>query len=131
MPIRDHRDLIAWQLADELRRLIFELTETGPASRDPKFRGQIRDAISAVCRNLPEGFYSFNHPEFARYARYSRRSLGETQDLIHDGYLRKYWDDSKKGRLLSLAKRAMVAISRLHRYLRSTTAPRPAGTKRT
>jgi four helix bundle protein len=131
MPIRDHRDLIAWQLADELRRLIFELTERGPVSRDPRVREQIRDAISSVCRNLAEGFYGFDHPEFARYTRYSRTSLCETQDLILDGHHRKYWDDSTKGRLLSLAKRTMVAVSRLHRHLRSTSAPRPSGTQRT
>jgi four helix bundle protein len=52
MRIDDFRSLIVWQLADELRREILAFTDTGPASRDFKYRDQIRDAIASVCRNL-------------------------------------------------------------------------------
>jgi hypothetical protein len=53
VPLRDHRDLIAWRLANELRELILQFTSEGPASRDFKYRDQINDAISSVCRDLP------------------------------------------------------------------------------
>jgi four helix bundle protein len=55
MGARNHRELVAWQLADELRRLIFKSTSTGPASRDFTFRDQIRDSASSACRNTAEG----------------------------------------------------------------------------
>lgn len=120
---RDHRELVAWQLADKLRLLVFELTESGSASRDLKFRDQLRDAASSVARNLAEGFYRYEHPEFARFTRYARSSLGETQDLLHEGKGRRFWSETETLPVDALARRTMIAVARLHRYLRSTTAP--------
>jgi four helix bundle protein len=125
MPIRDHRGLIAWQLADELRTLIFQMTATGPAATEFRFRSQIRDSISAGCRNLAEGFYRFEHREFAQFTRIARGSLGETRDLLVEGGMAGYFQTDQLQRAQNLEKRAMVAVSRLHRYLRSTRAPRP------
>lgn len=123
MPIRDHRDLIAWRLANELRELVLQFTSEGPASRDFKYRDQVNDAISSVCRNIAEGFYKYEHPEFARYVRGARGSLGETQDLIEEGRQKGHASIELEARMSSLARRAMIAISRLHRYLRSSRAP--------
>jgi hypothetical protein len=53
-----YQDLVCWQLADELEQLVFELTATGPASRDLKFRDQIRDSSSSATRDMAEGFGS-------------------------------------------------------------------------
>jgi four helix bundle protein len=124
VPIRDHTELIAWQLADRLRALIWKMTETGAAAREFKFRSQIRDSISAVCRNLAEGFYRFEHPEFAQFTRIARGSLGETRDLLLEGTMAGYFSAEDVREAQNLSKRAMVAVSRLHRYLRSTKAPR-------
>jgi hypothetical protein len=49
--------------------------------------------------------------------------LGETQDLIEEGQQKGYTNEELDARMSSLARRAMIAVSRLHRYLRSTTAP--------
>jgi four helix bundle protein len=119
----DHKDLVVWQLADQLRTAVLALTETGPASRDLKYRDQLRDAVSSVGRNLAEGFYRYDHPEFANFTRYARASLGETQDLLHEGRKRHYWDEAQTREADSLARRTMIGVSRLHRYLRSTVAP--------
>jgi len=43
--VRRYQDLICWQLANELEKLVFELTETGPVSRDFK--------VSSRARTLP------------------------------------------------------------------------------
>jgi len=120
---RDHQELVVWQLADQLRVLVFALTEEGQASRDPRFRGQLRDAVSSVGRNLAEGFYRYDHPEFANFTRYARASLGETQDLLHEGRKRRFWSEAETRPADSLARRTMIGVSRLHRYLRSTPAP--------
>jgi four helix bundle protein len=78
-------DLIAWQLACELRDEIFRLTASGPASRDFDFRDQIRDASSSAARNLAEGFDLFKPRLFAKHARIARGSLGETSDCLLEG----------------------------------------------
>jgi hypothetical protein len=38
--VRRYEDLEAWQIADELKREVYALTETGPASKDLRFREQ-------------------------------------------------------------------------------------------
>jgi four helix bundle protein len=73
-------DLFAWQLADELRRDVFACTEIGKASRDFRYRDQIRDASASAARNTSEGFGRFNPGEFARFLDFARASLNETQD---------------------------------------------------
>jgi four helix bundle protein len=47
-------DLVIWQLAEELKTIVYELTEAGPAARDWKFRDQLRDAMGSVTRNMSE-----------------------------------------------------------------------------
>jgi hypothetical protein len=75
-------ELDAWQLADELRREVLMLTETGPAHNDFKFRDQIRDAASSAARNISEGFGRFRPPEFARFMEFSISS--DTTKRVRD-----------------------------------------------
>jgi len=42
--IRKFEDLEIWQIAQKLSVKIFHLTEVGPASKDFRFRDQIRDS---------------------------------------------------------------------------------------
>jgi len=86
MRIDHFRDLVTWQLADELRQEVFAFTETGPAARDFEYRDQIRDAIGSACRNTSEGFDRFRPKEFARFLEFARGSLGETQDGLVEAY---------------------------------------------
>ena len=116
----DHfHDLITWQLADELRREVLAFTETGPASRDFKYRDQIRDAIASACRNTSEGFDRFRPAEFARFLEFARASLGETQDGLIDGHERNYITGELFDRLWLLSKRALGANTNLIKYLKN------------
>ena len=119
-------DLIAWKLADELRRAVYDLFSTGRAANDARLRSQAEDAASSVCRNLSEGFYRFNPGDFARYARYSASSLGEVREVLADGVARRYWTEQGVARASNLVKRTGAAIGRLQRYLRSPEARRNA-----
>jgi hypothetical protein len=86
-----YQDLVCWQLADELEKLVIELTETGPASRDFKLRDQIRDSSSSAIRNMAEGFGRFRfqarvllrqrHRQNAALVRTLRQSRNEACSL--------------------------------------------------
>lgn len=122
MGINDFRDLIVWQLADELRREIFAFTETGPASRDFKYRDQIREAIASACRNTAEGFDRFRPAEFARFLEFARGSLGEVQDCLVDGHNRRYTDGERFDKMWLLSKRAVGSNTNLMTYLQECAA---------
>jgi four helix bundle protein len=48
-------DLEIWEVAKKLSLKIFKLTETGAASKDFKFRDQIRSSAGSVMDNIAEG----------------------------------------------------------------------------
>jgi four helix bundle protein len=114
-----YEDIVAWQLADELKREVFALTATGLPARDFKFRDQIRDSSASATRNIAEGFGRFRPAEFARFLEFARGSLTETHNSLRDGRDRGYFTAADCDRLSRLAGRAAKATSGLIRYLRS------------
>lgn len=90
MGVKHHRELVVWQLANELRRAIVEITARPLLGEDLKFRQQIRNSCSSVCSNIAEGFQRFYHREFARYISIARGSLGETQEHLEEALQRRY-----------------------------------------
>jgi four helix bundle protein len=112
-----YQDLICWQLADELEQLAFELTATGPASRDFKFRDQIRDSSASATRNMAEGFGRYWPSEFSGFLTIARGSLIETHNSAGAGVKKGYFSASNTERMQSLALRSSTATPRLIRYL--------------
>jgi four helix bundle protein len=99
MGVRDFRDLVAWQLADELRREVIAFTSNDPVIRDFKFCNQIRDASSSACRNTSEGFGRFRPAENARFLEFAHASLSEVQDGLIEARQKNYIDDELQNRL--------------------------------
>jgi hypothetical protein len=58
-------DLEAWLIADELKREVYALIATGPASKDFKFCNQIHESAASSTRNIAEGFGRFRPGPFA------------------------------------------------------------------
>jgi four helix bundle protein len=116
--IRNHEDMVAWQLCRDLKDRIYALTAAGPAWRDLKFRHQIRDAACSAMDRLSEGFYRYYSRDFARFCSMTRGSLGEIKNQVRHGQSQKYWTPSEFNELWSLTRRAMAATTNLHNYLR-------------
>jgi four helix bundle protein len=120
---KSHKDLICWQLADELRQLIIEHTAEGtPAARDYRFTSNLRDAIASACRNQSEGFYKYKHRQQRPFFNTARGSLGETKDGIEDGRERGHFSEDITKRMDRLCGRAMTANLR---WLHSLDRPDP------
>ena len=111
--VRDFRDLVCWQLSDELKCEVFAFSATGPASRDFKYRDQIRDSSAAAPRDIAEGFGRFRPREFARFLEFARASLMETQSSLIDGRDRNYLTPQLYSRLNNLARAALKATTNL------------------
>ena len=122
MGVRDFRELVAWQLVDELRQEIIAFTSTPGASRDFKYCNQILDAISSAGRNTAEGFGRFRPAEFARFLEFARASLNEVQDLLIEGREKKHIDEARSERLWTLSQRALAANVSLMKYQKKCAA---------
>jgi four helix bundle protein len=123
-----HEDLVAWQLADQIRVHVFDLTKRDGFAKDLKLRSQTEDAANSVCRNIAEGF-SCKHVEFARFLRISRRSLNELRDAFRGAQLKQFVTASDCAPIATLSRRRYPAFGRLIAYLEST--PDPPRTNRT
>ena len=116
-------EIVAYQLAVELRDEITRLTMNGTVTSDFKFRNQIRDSAASAARNLSEGFDRYRHPEFAYLAGVAKSSLAETMTSLEDGRCRRYFTQSDTARLLQIAERAKKTTGGLIRHLRTTPTP--------
>jgi four helix bundle protein len=114
------RELVAWQLAFELKSRIVILLQSGPASKNFKFRDQMADSARSIPANIAEGFGRFNPAEIARFVDIARGSLDETENHLRDGVDSKYFAAEDVGPLIRLVARCRIALNRWHTYLRST-----------
>jgi four helix bundle protein len=118
MTAKGFQDLVCWQLSEELRRRIFQVTARGAVLQDRRFREDIRAAARSSPANISEGFGRRNDPQFCQFLQYALASFNETQQHLGEGLQASYWDPATHDDLCNLAKRAAVATKRLLEYLR-------------
>src|SRR5215211_6124008 len=81
--ITKFEDLIAWQEARTLVKMIYGLTSDGTFSKDFGMRDQIQRAAVSVMTNIAEGFDCESTAEFARFLGIVRRSAVEVHSLLY------------------------------------------------
>ena len=116
---RNFRELVAWQLAFELNERVQRLLQSGPASKDFRFRDQLADSARSAPRNIAEGYGRFNPTEIAQFVDYARASLDETENHLRDGVASSYFHAETVGPLIVLLTRTRKALAVWHTYLRS------------
>jgi four helix bundle protein len=124
-PARHYSELIVWQLAEQIRIIVFRFTERPQFNADLKARGQADDSVNSMTRNIAEGFGCETHAEFARFLEISRRSFNELHDVLRGAELKKYVSASELAPIRQLSKRLYPAYSRLISYLKRTPNRRP------
>jgi four helix bundle protein len=116
---RRFTDLIAWQLARELKMRVYQLVKQPDVARDWKFVDQIVDAAASAPRNIAEGFGRFNKREFANFLKIAIASEQEVRNHFIDAVDRGFVESTKVESDLALADRAIGAATRLRQYLLS------------
>ena len=112
--VRRDRDFAAWQLADGFKREVFRLVrQSRDASRDFKYRDQLRDAAAGITKHITEGYLRFSPLDFARFLDYALGSTGEAERRLRDGIELGYFPDADCREAFRFAKRCFVATLRL------------------
>jgi four helix bundle protein len=121
--VRDHTELEAWKLSDEIRVQIHRLC------RSPGFRAhfelaqQLMGAADSACSNIAEGLSRYYPKEFARFLKISRGSQAEVADRLRSAVLRGLIEQEEADAITRLTHRARAACTRLIHYLDGATAP--------
>lgn len=115
--IRKFEDIVAWQEARKLVKMVYEITSKGEFSKDFGLRDQIRRASVSTMTNIAEGFDCESNVEFARFLVIARRSSVEVQSLLYAaldvGYidqktLKTYYEQAFKTKgLVNALKRSL------------------------
>src|SRR3712207_4053166 len=97
-------DLVAWQKARELTRLVYQVTKQGEFARDRGLAGQIQRAAVSIMSNLAEGFERGSRGEFHQFLSTAKASCAEVCSLLYVALDTDYLDqdaDRKSTRLNS------------------------------
>jgi four helix bundle protein len=107
--ITKFEDLIAWQEARKLVKMIYKLTSISARAKDFGMRDQIQRASVSAMTNIAEGFDCESTAEFARFLGFARRSAVEVQSLLYaaldvehikEETFRVYYEQAKKTKAL-------------------------------
>jgi four helix bundle protein len=127
---RDFREIVAWQLARELKIRIDIFLCCPEFRKHFKFCEQLSDAARSGPRNIAEGHGRFRHREFAQFVRIARGSEAEVLNHLIDAHDQKLITADELVINEQLIKRAMGAATGLIRYLESTPDPSPSKANR-
>ena len=122
MGAKTFRELIAWQLARELRRALRPLWQRAELARDFGLRDWLRDAARSVTSNIAEGF-PCSHVEFARFLEISSRSLEEIEDRLIEMIDDQLITQREADPAIHWKMRASRAVASLRSHLLSTPDP--------
>jgi len=123
MTARHHRELEAWQLAHQVRVRMMELASRPPVARNFDFVNQTETAARSACRNIAEGFWRYQHPQFAQFLNIAKASLGELLDSVDEALTRNYVTPQEYESLNKLVSSALASTTSLHRYVSTTPTP--------
>jgi four helix bundle protein len=108
MKIERFEDLIAWQKARLLTKVIYEITSASIFYRDFSLREQIRRAAVSVMSNIAEGFERSSINEFHHFLVIAKASCAEVRSQLYValdvGYLDKAMFDQVTAQTGELSK---------------------------
>ena len=113
----DFTELVAWQLAKQLKQFIYDLTRKPDVRADRRFCEEAIEAARSATRNIAEGFGRYDRKEFAQFLKIALASEFETRDNILDAEMLGYLSRADAQLGLQLSRRAITAATRLRLYL--------------
>jgi four helix bundle protein len=123
MAARSYRDLIAWQKAMELVKLVYELTDKFPRDELFGLTLQIRKAVVSVPSNIAEGAGRNSTKEFINHLSIAYGSLMETETQSLIAEMRKYVSHNELNVVLDKSAEVGRLINGLSNSLGRKTRP--------
>ncbi|TVQ31831.1 MAG: four helix bundle protein [Phycisphaeraceae bacterium] len=122
---RDHRNLKAFNLADELVLAVYEETRGFPKEELFGLTSQLRRAAVSVAANIVEGAGRSGDKEFAHFLGISHGSLREAGYYISLAHRLRYLNDQQVEQLNSMYEETARVLSGLHRAVKKMSKEKP------
>lgn len=118
--IKRFEDILSWQKARELCKLIGDLIDNGKFKYSYKLIGQIESSSGSIMDNIAEGFERGGNKEFTQFLYISKGSCGEFHSQLYRALDRKYLTQIEFELLYNLAKEIIVLLQKLIDYLQKS-----------
>lgn len=110
---KGYRKLIAWQRANILAHLIYDITENFPKAELFGITSQMRRAVLSVCANIVEGYSRQTIKDRRHFYQMAVASLTEPEFFIDFAYERKYIENDNYEEILKIAEEAAKILDGL------------------
>ena len=114
-------DIIAWQKARELSKMVYNLTQNTTFSKDFSLVDQIKRSSGSAMDNIAEGFERGGNKEFIQFLYISKGSVGEVKSQLYRAFDNEYINKTKFDITYQLANELSKLISGFINYLKSST----------
>jgi four helix bundle protein len=118
--IERFEDLISWQKARELNRLVYQLSRNGSFAKDFGLRDQIRRASISVMSNIAEGFERGGDKEFLQFLSNAKGSCGEVRCQLYAALDEKYLSEPEFDQLQERCQEVSRLLAGFMTYLRGS-----------
>jgi len=120
MKITRFEDIIAWQEARKLVKLVYEAINANELfKKDFRLVGQIQAAAVSSMSNIAEGFTRKGKREFIQHLFISKSSAAEVQSQLYVASDQNYIDKEKFDEIYNQAERVARMDSAFIKYLNS------------
>ncbi len=110
-----YKNLMTWQVADELASKVYDLTAFFPNSEQFSLTSQLRRAALSVPTNIVEGYARNSKAEFRRFIAISLGSLAETKYLLEFAFRREYLKENYFNEAMRLADKCGQLLWKLYK----------------
>ena len=115
--IKRFEDIISWQKARELCKVVGAFIDEGKFKRSYKFINQIESSSGSIVDNIAEGFERGGNKEFSHFLYISKGSCGEFRSQLYRALDRNYLTQPEFDLLCDHAKEIIVLLQKLIDYL--------------
>ena len=115
--ISKFEDIEAWQLAREMTKAIYAISNDGAFARDFGLRDQIRRASVSIMSNIAEGFERGGDREFFQFVSLAKGSSGEVRAQLYVALDAGYIDQQTFSRLSDMTTQINRMLAGLMKYL--------------
>ncbi len=119
MPIKDYRELIAWQKAVDLVEIVYRTTRSFPQEELYALTSQMRRAAVSVPSNIAEGQARTSTADFLHFLSIARGSVKELETQVIIARRLGYVNDQREIELVNSTEEVSRVISGLMSSLRS------------